>query len=74
MPKTCKEIKLLDIEPLEFARQLTITDSKLFRHIRPRDCLNRVRDVKPEDMDYNISAVIDSSNKAGLYYRNPGLS
>lgn len=63
VPKTSKALRLLDIEPLELARQLTIMESKLFAKIRPMECLNRGRDGKPGDSDDNISAIIDTSNK-----------
>lgn len=58
-----KPIKLLDIDALELARQLTIMDSKLFAKIRPMECLNRGRDIRPSDTDDNISALIEASNK-----------
>lgn len=61
-----KGLKLLDIEPLELARQLTIMESKLFTKIRPMECLNRGRDVKAADTEDNISAIIDTSNKVSL--------
>ena len=66
VPKTNKAMKLLDIEPLELARQLTIMESKLFSKIRAVECLNRGRDGKPGDSDDNISAIIDTSNKVCL--------
>jgi son of sevenless len=66
VPKSNRAMKLLDIEPLELARQLTIMESKLFAKIRPMECLNRGRDGKPGDSDDNISAIIDTSNKACL--------
>lgn len=67
LPKANKQIKLLDIDPLELARQLTIMDSKLFSKIRPMECLNRGRDVKPSDTDDNISTLIEASNKVWSY-------
>ena len=60
---------LLDIEPLELARQLTIMESKLFAKIRAMECLNRGRDGKPGDSDDNISAIIDTSNKVCIVTR-----
>lgn len=71
IPKSTKQLKLVDIDPLELARQLTIMENKLFSKIRPMECLNRGRDVKPSDSDDNISAIIDTSNKVrfGFYLR-----
>lgn len=66
IPKTSKAMKLLDIDPLELARQLTIMESKLFAKIRPMECLNRGRDGKPGDTDDNISSIIDTSNKVSF--------
>ena len=39
LPKNLKKIKFLDANPLEFARQLTIMESKLFGKIRAVECL-----------------------------------
>lgn len=68
IPKTNnKPLKLLDIDPVELARQLTIMESKLFAKIRPMECLRRGRDMKPSDTDDNISSIIDTSNKVKLF-------
>ncbi|KAI6166678.1 ras GEF [Pisolithus thermaeus] len=40
-PIVPKRIELLDIEPLELARQLTITESQLYQKIRPSECMQR---------------------------------
>ncbi|KAH0832239.1 ras GEF [Lanmaoa asiatica] len=40
-PIVPKRIELLDIDPLELARQLTITESHLYLKIRPSECLQR---------------------------------
>lgn len=62
MPKTSKKLKLLDIEPLEMARQLTIMESQLYQRIRPMECLQRAREQKMENVD-NITVVIQTSNR-----------
>ncbi|XHG05948.1 hypothetical protein AWENTII_009162 [Aspergillus wentii] len=41
VPKNMKRVKFLDIDATEFARQLTIIESGLFRRIRPQDCVNK---------------------------------
>lgn len=69
VPKANRPMTLLDIEPLELARQLTIMESKLFAKIRAMECLNRGRDGKPGDSDDNISAIIDTSNKVCIVTR-----
>lgn len=40
-PRNLKRIKLLDLEPLEVARQLTVKESDAFRNIKPSECLNK---------------------------------
>ncbi|KAM6494104.1 Ras guanine nucleotide exchange factor domain containing protein [Amanita muscaria] len=62
IPKTNKKLKLLDIEPLELARQLTIKESELYRRIKPIECLLRAREQKSENVD-NIATVIQTSNR-----------
>lgn len=62
VPKNSKKLKLLDIEPLELARQLTIKESDLYRKIRPMECLQRAREQKSDNMD-NIATVIQTSNR-----------
>ncbi|KAJ7644278.1 ras guanine nucleotide exchange factor domain-containing protein [Roridomyces roridus] len=62
VPKTNKKLKLLDIEPLELARQLTMMESQLYQRIRPMECLQRAREQRTENVD-NITVVIQTSNK-----------
>ena len=65
MPKSSKKLKLLDIDPLELARQLTIMESQLYQKIKPMECLQRSREQKAEHND-NIAAVIQTSNRVRL--------
>ncbi|KAF9049553.1 ras GEF [Hymenopellis radicata] len=62
VPKSNKKLKLLDIEPLEMARQLTIMESTLFQRIKPIECLQRAREQKTEATD-NITVCIHASNR-----------
>ena len=63
MPKTNKRVKfLLDVDPLELARQLTIVESQLYQRIRPIECLSRSREQKTDHND-NIARVIQTSNR-----------
>lgn len=41
MPKNMKKLKFLDIDVTEFARQLTIIESKMYGKIKPTECLNK---------------------------------
>lgn len=61
-PKNSKKLKLLDIDSLELARQLTILESRLYQKIRPMECLVRSREQKTDHND-NIAAVIHTSNR-----------
>ncbi|KAJ6585715.1 ras guanine nucleotide exchange factor domain-containing protein [Mycena capillaripes] len=76
MPKSNKKLRLLDIEPLELARQLTIMESQLYQRIRPMECLQRAREhrQRTENID-NITVIVqtksvlsseDSRQRAGI--------
>lgn len=41
LPRNVKKLKILDIDPLELARQLTVREFKLFEMITPFECLTR---------------------------------
>ncbi|KAK7690449.1 hypothetical protein QCA50_005547 [Cerrena zonata] len=62
VPRSRKNLKLLDIDSLELARQLTIMESTLYRKIRPAECMARTRQQKPQDGD-NITTFIQFSNR-----------
>lgn len=67
MPKNMKKLKFLDIDVTEFARQLTIIESKLYAKIKPSECLNKtwqkkVADGEPEPAP-NVKALILHSNQ-----------
>ncbi|KAH8104489.1 ras GEF [Cristinia sonorae] len=64
MPKaTSKKLKLLDIDPTELARQLTVMEGNLYKKIRPMECLQRSRENKPGKSADNITAIIQLSNR-----------
>ncbi|EPE35600.1 Ras GEF [Glarea lozoyensis ATCC 20868] len=67
MPKNMKKLKFLDIDVTEFARQLTIVESKLYGKIKPTECLSKtwqkkLRDGDPEPAP-NVKALILHSNQ-----------
>jgi son of sevenless-like protein len=62
IPKNNKKPKLLDIDPLELARQLTIVESELYQKITPVECIQRAREQK-DDYNDSIATVIQTSNK-----------
>ena len=67
MPKNMKKLKFLDIDATEFARQLTIVESRLYGRIKPTECLNKQwqKKVAPEDNEPapNVKALILHSNQ-----------
>ncbi|KAK0710986.1 ras guanine nucleotide exchange factor domain-containing protein [Lasiosphaeris hirsuta] len=67
MPKNMKKLKFLDIDVIEFARQLTIIESRLYGKIKPTECLNKtwqkkVGEGEPEPAP-NVKALILHSNQ-----------
>ncbi|GIC85747.1 putative cell division control protein Cdc25 [Aspergillus udagawae] len=67
LPKNMKKLKFLDIDPTEFARQLTIIESRLYSKIRPIECLNKTwqKKVGPDEPEpaTNVKALILHSNQ-----------
>jgi son of sevenless-like protein len=67
MPKNMKKLKFLDIDVVEFARQLTIIESRLYGKIKSTECLNKtwqkkVGEGEPEPAP-NVKALILHSNQ-----------
>ena len=67
IPKNMKKLKFLDIDSTEFARQLTIIESRLYGKIKPTECLNKTWQKKvsrdePEPAA-NVKALILHSNQ-----------
>ncbi|KAG5301279.1 cell division control protein [Histoplasma ohiense] len=67
LPKNLKKLKFLDIDPMEFARQLTIIESRLYARIKPTECLNKTwqKKLAPDEPDpaANVKALILHSNQ-----------
>ncbi|KAH9828139.1 Guanine nucleotide exchange factor for Ras-like GTPases [Teratosphaeria destructans] len=67
IPKNMRKLKFLDIDALEFARQLTIIENKLYSKIKPTECLNKTwqKKLNPGDPDpaENVKALILHSNQ-----------
>jgi son of sevenless len=67
MPKNMKKLKFLDIDVTEFARQLTIIESRIYGKIKPTECLNKtwqkkVGEGEPEPAP-QVKALIFHSNQ-----------
>ncbi|EYE93376.1 Ras-GEF domain-containing protein [Aspergillus ruber CBS 135680] len=64
VPKNLRKIKLLDIDPTEFARQLTILEYRHYARIKPTECLNNSWQRKgPNEKGNNVNAMILHSNQ-----------
>lgn len=59
------KLKLLDIDALELARQLTILESELFFKIKQSECIARSKGSTPAGPD-NIKSVITITNKVRI--------
>ncbi len=59
-----KALQLLDINPLELARQMTIMESQLYAKIQPLDCLDKAwSEQDAPEKGLNIRAMILNSNR-----------
>jgi son of sevenless-like protein len=61
VPRNKAKFKLLDFDPLECARQLTIVECALFMRVKASECLTRSREQKVTND--NIAAAIETTNK-----------
>ncbi|KAI9678538.1 MAG: hypothetical protein M1817_005595 [Caeruleum heppii] len=67
LPKNMKKLKFLDIDVTEFARQLTVIESRLYGKIKPTECLNKTWQKKvaagEAEPAANVKALILHSNQ-----------
>ncbi|KAF9903850.1 hypothetical protein EC991_003261 [Linnemannia zychae] len=64
-PRNLKKIKFLELDPLEFARQLTIMEANAYNKIRPVECLAKAwtsEDPEIAAKAVNIKKMIETSN------------
>ncbi|ORZ19478.1 ras guanine nucleotide exchange factor domain-containing protein [Absidia repens] len=61
LPRNRKKFGLLDIDPLEMARQMTILDFRLYSSIRPVECLNKAWSKDAEEDEAHVAANIRAS-------------
>ncbi|RCH80459.1 hypothetical protein CU098_002355, partial [Rhizopus stolonifer] len=76
LPKNLKRIKLLELDPLELARQMTMMDFKLYNRIKPVECLDK-NWGKPEQEGHiaaNVRASIEHSNQVTAWVTDSILS
>lgn len=60
---TSTSISLLDTDPLELARQLSLLDFKLYSSIRPIECLNKAWSRDDTDLAVHVKQSIDYCNR-----------
>ncbi|KAL7271979.1 cell division cycle-related protein [Rhizina undulata] len=67
LPKSLKKLKFLDVDALEFARQLTIIESRSYGKLKPTECLSKGWSKQPvpgcPDPAENIRSIIMQSNR-----------
>ncbi|KAI8645286.1 ras guanine nucleotide exchange factor domain-containing protein [Parasitella parasitica] len=81
LPKNLKKFRLLDLDAIEMARQLTLMDFKLYSSIKPVECLDKAwsRDTTPNDDHHtpvarNIQSSIDYCNQVTTWVSDEILS
>lgn len=63
LPKDGKGLKLLDVHPVEIARQITIQQMGLYMRIKVIDCLDKAWSGDNASPDNNIKRMIYHANK-----------
>jgi son of sevenless-like protein len=73
LPRNLKKFRLLDLDTIEMARQLTLMDFKLYSSIKPVECLDKAwsRDT---GVAANIKASIDYCNQVTTWVSDEILS
>lgn len=78
LPRNLKKFRLLDLDPIEMARQLTIMDFKMYSSIKPVECLDKAwsRDSSSNETHVaaNIQASIDYCNQVTTWVSDEILS
>jgi hypothetical protein len=73
LPRNLKKFRLLDLDPIEMARQLTLMDFKLYSSIKPVECLDKAWS-RPDSVARNIQASIDYCNQVTTWVSDEILS
>ncbi|KAI8641390.1 ras guanine nucleotide exchange factor domain-containing protein [Parasitella parasitica] len=77
LPKNMKRMKILDLDPLELARQMTIMDFRLYNKIKPVECLDKnwgKPDTDQKHIAANVRASIEHSNQITAWVTDSILS
>ncbi|KIM23625.1 hypothetical protein M408DRAFT_252373 [Serendipita vermifera MAFF 305830] len=62
LPRKWGKFKLLDVDPLEMARQLTIMESELFVKVQQNECITRSKESVSSDPD-SIKSILTVASK-----------
>ncbi|KAG0167338.1 hypothetical protein DFQ28_006290 [Apophysomyces sp. BC1034] len=73
MPKNMMRIQLLETDPLEIARQLSMMDFKLYNSIQPVECLNKAWS-RDDAVAINVKQSIDYCNRLTAWVTDTILS
>ncbi|KAJ3042206.1 hypothetical protein HDV00_007916 [Rhizophlyctis rosea] len=63
VPKNLRSLKLLDLDPIELARQITLMESAVYCKIQPVETLKKAWSEKDSDVSVNIKAMIAMTNQ-----------
>jgi hypothetical protein len=77
LPKNLKRIKLLELDPHELARQMTVMDFRLYNRIKPVECLDKnwgKPDSEQGHIAANVKASIEHSNQVTAWVTDSILS
>ncbi|KAI8138715.1 ras guanine nucleotide exchange factor domain-containing protein [Fennellomyces sp. T-0311] len=67
LPRNVKKFRLLDVHPLEMARQLTMMDFGLYRAIQPSECLDKAWSSSDKNKSIHIRESIEYNNQVTLW-------
>lgn len=62
LPRNMKKLRLLELDPLELARQLTMLEIKFFNKVQPVEFLKKAWSDKNSDISVNVKCVVNTSN------------
>ncbi|KAI7877714.1 ras GEF [Lichtheimia hyalospora FSU 10163] len=74
LPKDITRLALMEIDPTELARQLTVMDFKLYSSIRPIECLNKAWSQDDEMAASSVKQSIDYCNRLTCWVSDSILS
>ena len=63
VPRNLRHLKLLDLDPVELARQITLMESVAYCRIQPAEFLKKAWSEKESDTSVNIKAMIAMTNQ-----------